>query len=254
VYPLQINLYTALAPNADRAFSVFFARCAADPACNASYPDLRAYFYRLVDQLNANPLLISLSANGTEQTVKIDGSLLIDVLFVGLYNPSVTASMPQMIYDISQGNHEILRERLALYFDTSSALGMQMSVQCAEEVPFNLPEDAYGAAQHVQPQIAAFYPASVQPLFAMCREWGSIPPDPRENLPIASDIPVLILAGDHDPITPPDWGRMVAQNMSHAYFREFPGHGHWVTRSSGCALSMALMFWNDPLQDPTNTC
>jgi pimeloyl-ACP methyl ester carboxylesterase len=254
VYPLQVNLYTALAPNAERAFNVFLDQCAADPTCSTSYPNLRAYFYQVVDQLNANPISVSLYAGGSEQTVRVDGGLLIDVLFVGLYNPAVTASMPQMIYDISQGNYDILRQRLALYFDTSGALGMQMSVQCTEEFPFNAPEEAYALAQNLQPQIADFYPASVQPLFAACKEWTSAPPDPRENLPVSSDIPTLVLAGDHDPITPPDWGRMVAQNLSHAYFHEFAGHGHWVTRSSNCALSMALAFWNEPEQDPGYVC
>lgn len=254
VYPLEVNLYTALAPNADRGFNVFFNRCAADPACNGSYPELRTYFYQLVDQLNDSPVPVSLYVRGAQQVVSLDGGLLIDVLFVGLYNPSVTASMPQMIYDVSRGNYDLLGDRLVLYFDGSGALGMQMSVQCAEEIPFNAPEEAYALAQNAQPQIAAFYPASVQPLFAACREWTGAAPDPRENLPVASDIPALILAGDHDPITPPDWGRMVAQNLSHAYYHEFPGHGHWVTRSSRCALSMALTFWNDPNQDPGHTC
>jgi pimeloyl-ACP methyl ester carboxylesterase len=254
VYPPQVNLYTALAPNADRAFSVFFTRCELDPGCSSSYPNLRAYFYQLVDQLNASPVSVSLRAGGAEHLVRVDGGLLIDVLFVGLYNPAVTRSMPQMIYDISQGNYNILHERLALYFDTSGALGMQMSVQCAEEIPFNAPEEAYVAAQNAAPQIAAFYPASVQPLFFACREWTMVAPDPRENLPVSSDIPALILAGDQDPITPPDWGRLAAQSLSHAYFHEFPGHGHWVTRSSDCALSTALTFWNDPTVDPGYVC
>jgi pimeloyl-ACP methyl ester carboxylesterase len=254
VYPLQVNLYTALAPNAERAFQVFFARCAADASCNASYPDLRGVFYRLVDQLNASPVSLPFSAGGAEYQVRVDGSLLIDVLFVGLYNPAVTASMPKMIHDISEGNFGILRERLTLYFDTSSALGMQMSVQCAEEIPLNAAQEAFTAAQGLMPAIAAFYPASVQPLFAACREWTAVAPDPRENLPVSSDIPTLILAGDHDPITPPDWGRVAAQNLSRSYFHEFTGHGHWVTRSSHCALSMALAFWNDPTQDPGFVC
>jgi pimeloyl-ACP methyl ester carboxylesterase len=253
-YPLQVNLYTSLAPNAERAFNVFFERCAADPACNASYPDLRTMFYQSVDQLNANPQFLSLAVGGVEPRIRLDGSLLIDVLFVGLYNPAVTASMPQMIYDIPRGNYEILQERLALYFDTTSALGMQMSVQCAEEFPLNAPEEAYAAAQGVQPQIAAFYPASVQPLFAVCTEWLSAAPDLRENQPVSSDVPALILAGDQDPITPPDWGRMVARDLSRSYFYEFAGRGHWVTRSSSCALSMALAFWNDPTVDPGYVC
>ena len=254
VYPLQVNLYTALAPNAERAFNVFFSHCAADPGCNSSYPDLSNVFYQAVDQLNATPTYVTVDAGGAEQSVRLDGGLLIDVLFVGLYNPAVTTSMPQMIYDIPQGKYDILRERLAPYFDPSSALGMQMSVQCAEEFPFDAAEEAYAAAQGVLPQLAAFYAASVQPLFDVCKEWTVTPPDPRENLPVISDVPALILAGDQDPITPPDWGRMVAQDLTHAYFHEFARQGHWVTRSSPCALSMALAFWNDPGVDPGYLC
>ena len=253
-YPLQVNLYTALTLNADRAFNAFFNACAADPNCSASHPDLRNVFYALVDRLNAQPVWVSLLADGGEQTVLLDGGLLMDVLFVGLYNPAVTASMPEMIEEIRQGDYSILRERLALYFDAAGALGMQMSVQCAEEIPFGTAEEAYAVAQGVQPQLAVFYPASVQPLFAVCKEWTGVPPDPRENVPVSADTPTLILAGDQDPITPPDWGRMVSQNLSHAYFHEFPGQGHWVTRSSPCALSMALTFWNDPNADPGSVC
>jgi pimeloyl-ACP methyl ester carboxylesterase len=253
-YPLQVNLYISLAPNAERAFNVFFDRCAGDPACNASYPDLRTVFFQLVDQLNASPISLSLSPGGVEQMIRLDGNLLIDVLFVGLYNPAVTASMPQMIYDVSKGDYGILRERLMLYFDTTSALGMQMSVQCAEEIPFSPAQEAYAVAQGVQPQIAAFYPASVQPLFDVCREWASIALDPRENQPVFSDLPVLILGGDQDPITPPAWGRMLTQELPRAYFHEFPGQGHWVARSSPCALSMARAFWTDPTVDPGHVC
>lgn len=253
-YPLQVNLYTALAPNADRAFSVFFNRCAADPACNATFPDLRNVFYGLVDQLNAQPVWVSLLTDGGEQSVLVDGGLFIDVLFVGLYNPAVTASMPQMIYDMRQGDYAILKDRLALYFDASGALGMQMAVQCTEEIRFNTVGDAYGAAQGVQPQIAAFYPASVEPLFAVCADWVTTPLDPRENLPVTSNVPALILAGEHDPITPPDWGRMVDTDLSNSYFHEFPGNGHWVTRSSPCALQMSLTFWDDPTANPGYIC
>jgi pimeloyl-ACP methyl ester carboxylesterase len=253
-YPLQVNLYTTLAPNAERAFNVFFDRCAADPNCSTTYPDLRSVFYGLVDQLNAQPVWVTLLVDSNDQSVRLDGNLLIDVLFVGLYNPAVTASMPQMIYDIRDGDYRILRERVTLYFDETGALGMQMAVQCTEEIPFNAPEDAYAAAQGVQPQIAAFFPASVKPLFAVCREWAPVPADPRENLPVSSSIPTLILAGEVDPITPPDWGRRVAADLSNAYFREFPGNGHWVTRSSSCALQMALAFWQNPTVDPGLVC
>jgi pimeloyl-ACP methyl ester carboxylesterase len=255
LYPLEVNLYTALAPNAERAFNVIFDDCAADPACNAAYPDLRAVFYGLVDQLNANPVTVNLSVGGNNVPVLLTGDLLIDVLFVGLYNPFVTASMPKMIYQIQRGEDSIvLRERLLLYFDTSSALGMGTSVQCAEEIPFNSGQEAFIAAQGIQPSIAAFFPESVQYLFAVCQGWTGATPDPRENQPVTSDIPALVLAGEFDPITPPAWGQMTAGHLTNSYYFEFQGNGHWVTRSSRCALSMALAFWDNPSVPPDASC
>jgi pimeloyl-ACP methyl ester carboxylesterase len=253
-YPLEVNLYTTLAPNADRAFNVFFDDCAADPTCNTSYPNLRTVFYNLVERLNASPATVSISVNGSNTPVSLTGDLLIDVLFGGLYNPVVTANMPKMIYQIQSGEYSILRNRLSLYFDTSSALGMGTSVQCAEEVPFNTIEDAYAAAQGVQPDIAAFFPDSVEYLFRLCQDWTGIAPDPHENQPVASDIPSLILAGAFDPITPPEWGRMTAGHLTNSYFFEFQGNGHWVTRSSRCALSIMMAFLDNPLTAPDATC
>jgi len=253
-YPLEVNLYTALASNAERAFNVLFDNCAADPICNAAYPNLKAVFYNLVDQLNANPVTVSFSAYGSDHTALLTGDLLIDVLFGGLYNPAVTASMPKMIYQIRNGEYSILRNRLSLYFDTSSALGMGTSVQCAEEVPFNSGQDAYTAAQGIQPEIAAFFPQSVQPIFTVCQDWTGNAPDPRENQPVDSDIPSLILAGEFDPITPPEWGQMTANHLSNSYYYEIRGNGHWVTRSSRCALEIMLAFLDNPSISPDTSC
>jgi pimeloyl-ACP methyl ester carboxylesterase len=252
-YPLEVNLYTSLASNTERAFNVLFDECAADPICNTSYPDLRQVFYNLVDQLNTSPARVPLSVGGTRYEVLLDGNRLIDVLFVGLYNPVVIASMPRMIYQIQQGEYSILRQRLSLYFDTSSALGMGISVQCAEEIPFNSVNDVYAAAQGVQPEIAAFFPKSVQYLFNICQDWIGNKPNPRENQPVTSDIPALILAGEFDPITPPVWGQMTASHLTHSNFFEFRGNGHWVTRSSNCALSIMLSFLDNP-DAPATDC
>ncbi|HLE16405.1 MAG TPA: alpha/beta hydrolase, partial [Anaerolineales bacterium] len=84
--------------------------------------------------------------------------------------------------------------------------------------------------------------------------WALVPPDPRENQPVHSDIPTLVLAGEIDPITPPEWGRLVAEDLSDAAFFEFPEVGHWVTRASPCAVEMALAFWEDPNSPVDSSC
>jgi pimeloyl-ACP methyl ester carboxylesterase len=228
--------------------------CSSDPDCRERYPELEDVFYQLVDDYNAEPLPILVSSGGAEYPARVDGGLLVDVLFVGLYNPFVASTMPRMIYDLREGRTGILREMLELYFDHSSALGMNLAVQCAEELPFSQPDEAFQAAQGVRPAIAAFFPTSVQPLFEACQEWSPASPDPRENQPVTSQVPALVLAGAFDPITPPSWGEMVAARLENAYFYELPANGHWVTRSSACALAMALDFWENPASDPVRIC
>ena len=57
-YPLAANIQLETAVNADRAFALFFAGCAADPACAVAYPDLEQVFAELVVQLNESPLVV----------------------------------------------------------------------------------------------------------------------------------------------------------------------------------------------------
>ena len=236
--PPQVNLYSQLAANAERAFNAFFAEY------QDQYPTLRDDFYALVARLNGNPGVLRVVKNdGRAVEVRVDGGLLIDVLFVGLYNPAVTARMPALIYAAANGDFEPLRGRVALYFDEGTALGMQMAVQCNEEIPFVGAGELAANAAGVQPQVAAFYTATMQALFAGCAGWLPAAPDPRENQPVTSDTPVLILAGSVDPITPPDWGRLALETLPNGQFFEFAGQDHWVTRSSGEALRMALEFW-----------
>jgi hypothetical protein len=47
---------------------------------------------------------------------------------------------------------------------------------------------------------------------------------------------------------------LVASGLTHADFYEFPANGHWVTRSSSCAIQVALAFWNDPTAAPDASC
>jgi len=252
-YPPQVHLYTALAPNAQRAFQALFRLCAADPGCSAAYPDLETVFYGLVERLTASPLPVTFSANGERYRARLDGGLLVDVLFTGLYNPQAAAAMPAMLYELERGETRRLQPRLALYLDPSSALGMNMAVQCNEEIPFSPPEEANLLAQEVHPAIASFFPASVQPLFAVCQEWG-LAVRAGENEAVTASTPVLILAGEFDPITPPEWGRLAASTLENARFFEFPANGHWVTRSSACALSLALAFWENPARPLDPAC
>lgn len=250
VYPLEGNLYTDLPANAQRAFDVFFNRCAADLYCSGQYPDLEDRFYTLVDSLDSQPASLDYRGN----SITLTGKLLVDVLFTGLYNPLVTADMPQMIAEIEIGEYALLRERIALYFEPGTALGMQMSVQCREEIPFGSVDDLHASSMAARPQVASTFENSTLPLLEACAIWGVPAADPVENQPVNSDVPALILAGEGDPVTPPAWAQETANQLSSSYYYSFAGMGHWVARSNSCAIDLIIEFLRTPTVRPSTSC
>ncbi len=77
-------------------FESVFDECAADPACAAAYPDLRARFSALVEQLNQTPLTL-------DEYTTVDGDSLHRYTFP--YNPAVQniPYQPQLIAELEQG-------------------------------------------------------------------------------------------------------------------------------------------------------
>ena len=90
--------------------------------------------------------------------------------------------------------------------------------------------------------------------FAICENWPVEKADPAVRQPVISDIPTLILAGEFDPVTPPEYGQMVAEHLSNSNFFEFPTIGHSVAVANECARSIAAAFLENPNTRPDASC
>jgi hypothetical protein len=62
------------------------------------------------------------------------------------------------------------------------------------------------------------------------------------------------MAGEYDPITPPAWGRHVAETLENSYLFEYPGVGHGASTVVGCPRDMMIAFLNDPTTPPDSAC
>ncbi len=253
-YPPQVNLYTTWASNAGRAFDMLFDACAADADCSAFYPDLRTVFYALVDHLNADPITVVVSTGDGGVPVVVDGDRLMDVVFMGMYRADVIPALPHLIYEVNEGSTEQLAGHLPVYLTFTASTGMRNSVQCREEVPFSSFEDVLAESAGVQPQVADFFAGRLEGFYGVCEMWGAGQADPVENQAVVSDIPALVLAGEFDPITPPEWGELAAATLSNSTVVRFPGVGHWVLRSGPCGWEVALDFLDDPERTPDASC
>lgn len=251
-YPMNIHINHEFALSAARAFDLIFEGCAADTTCDSRYPDLETTFYRVIDNLNNNPALVSLSRG----EVYIDGDDIIDLTFGSLYTfygPDGVSWIPQMITIADRGDLQDLASAFEVMFaDSNFSEGMYYSVLCREEVPFDSYETARSLTADLQSQIQDHY---VTPsMFNICDAWESGQIDPEKKEPVNSDIPALVLTGQYDPITPPSYNRIIAETLSNSFFYEIPGIGHGAMRGNKCALDIGLQFLDDPTSEPDASC
>lgn len=242
VAPQDMRLPLHTARDAQRALDRLIADCAADGACAAAFPalgaDTRALFARLeaerpvvrgVHPRTGLPLEMPLSRR--------DAAL---VVFRALYVPELASLLPRVLTDAAAGNYQGL---LALAFSSAPegdkrdmAIGMHLSVVCAEDIARITPAD------RVDADASGFLGAAMfDAQYAACSFWpkGDVPEG--YYAPVTSERPVLILSGADDPVTPPAWGDHVAPHLPKSRHFVVPGAGH-ITLTRGCVPKLVEQF------------
>ena len=103
------------------------------------------------------------------------------------------------------------------------ALGMHNSVMCTEDLPF-IDRDAIDFEALERTYIGTM---QFEALETICSVWPRGPIDAGFNEPLATDIPVLLLSGTADPITPPSYAEKALVEMTnHRHIvNTLQGHG-----------------------------
>lgn len=250
----QNNIFLDSPANQQRAFRHLFDSCAADEACNRHYPNLEKVFYGLVDQLDANPVRLTLRDNKTQQShpAILDGYALQGILFQSLYASDFARTAPHLLYSAKQGDYAVLSAFVSLVtFDRTMSYGMYFSVMCAEDADFAASDLDLSK---LEPRIAEFNRTSAVDALEFCNHWNVEALGPETDQEISSDIPTLLLSGSFDPVTPASNAQLAAAGLSRSYLYEFPRGGHGQLFDSDCADSVIGAFWENPSQAPDASC
>jgi pimeloyl-ACP methyl ester carboxylesterase len=216
VAPLDYKLPLPFGKGVDHAIERLLADCAADAKCNAAFPDLRKEWAAVVAQMDKGPVTFDTlnPVTGQKQQVTMTREGFGENVRLMLYQPTVLSLMPLVIHEMAQQNFA----RFAFFAyqvfrgtDAGIARGMQLSVICAEDIPYIKESDIAPALSHT------FYGETRTRLYMKaCAQWphGEVPAKFRE--PIKSDIPVLMLSGELDPVTPPDAATPLLKGLPNA--------------------------------------
>jgi ABC-type multidrug transport system ATPase subunit/pimeloyl-ACP methyl ester carboxylesterase len=260
VLPLEKSLFVEGSTTIAKTILHLLDTCANDDECNNAYPDLQEVLFEVVDRLDADPVPITVTNPLDEQSYDalLTGNSVLSNLVAILYQTNLIPSLPQAIYDVYHGDYELLTQlssiRLTLFDATSR--GMMLSVLCTEDLIDRTPEDLLNVRAALPRQLAGT--ASSEAIveygsFGICGNWPVEQSDASTKEPVVRDIPTLILGGEFDPVTPPEYGELVAKNLSHSYNFELPGVGHFIIAEE-CARSIAGNFFDDPTRAPDGRC
>ncbi len=236
--PNSLALGEDFARNLDDALKAQFARCTAEPACKKQFGDPAQTLYQLRDALRANPHEVSFRDPQSYQTVKqlLDEDALASVVRMFAYTPATAALLPLSIDAAAHGDVGPLLGQAKLLSGELSELmgsGMQYSVICSEDADLLTarPEDAQ----------TILGTRMVEALKAVCSVWpkGTRPAD--FHAPLKTDKPVLLLAGQYDPVTPPRYADEVAKGLPNARVLVLKGQAHNVM-AAGCTPQLIQHF------------
>ena len=226
----EFIVYMDAGRDGQSALEQFLGRCEADESCNNTFPNLRAEFADLLARVEANPAEITFPHPVTNKPVDltVTRELITSMVFNTLYVPDLVALLPLSIHVAYTEENYVPLISQAFLVNAGVYDGMFYAVTCTEDAPFISAEEA---AQRSEGTV--FGDRTVD-FAAACETWpqGVVSAEFRE--PIVSDVPVLILSGEADPITPPYHAEKVAESLTnelHLVFADM-GHGNLASRCS----------------------
>ena len=257
-YPPNVNRYESLPTGFLTAVNAMLAACADSADCNEAYPDLDERLSDVLDSAAAEPLPITVDSpvDGAPLRTETGDADLARGLFSALYSADSVRVLPYLIDQLSRGNAAPLLPLAQQDIDYRDYFteGLDLSIECAEEVPFNdFPR--LGEALAADPLLKHFHLADG--LRPECATWAVPALSDIENQAVASGIPTLILNGGYDPVTPLTYGEAAAAALTTRYLYSFPAMGHgalWASTDDECPASIAEQFLTDPAAEPDASC
>jgi pimeloyl-ACP methyl ester carboxylesterase len=206
-----------------RAIDILFERCRVDTKCNSAYPHLREDFAAMFQRVREGAEAVVHDADGRTARVRPGVEALAEGIRHRLYGDTGN-SLAGMIHRAAEGDlgpivQAAVDAQLAL--NGQLAQGLLLSVSCAEHIPYITDEMA--ARETAGTFLGDLRIREEQ---AACAQWvrGSVPADVHAL--VQSNVPVLLISGYRDPVTPPSFAERVAKELPNSLLVVFPEASH----------------------------
>lgn len=224
----------------DRALERLLADCAVDAACNGAFPKLKEELAAVLARFEKGPIQVNVVNPKTNQSESVSFSKAVFVERVRriLYQLGPSSQLPLFIHLIYQGNYAPLTAGLVPPPEnpaTSMAIGLYLTATCSESV-WRITEE------EIQRETRGAFIGDnrLRRHRAACREWvrGPVPKNFFE--PLKSDVPVLMLSGELDGATPPEYSTAMLTHLPNGRQVLIPNEAHGY--QSPCLVNLVAAF------------
>ncbi|MGX9462760.1 alpha/beta hydrolase [Shewanella sp. A14] len=223
VVPMQQSV-VAIGDSIERGLNVLWRDCKSTPACQQQFPDL-VDEYNKVDQLLANaPISQQVRDPQTDEPSDflLTRGKFSSAIRMAMYMANIRALIPHAIHQAAQGNYQPILGIYTLTADSAGiAMGMHASVVCGEDI--------HRITDQMRKDAKESYISGnmLEGLEKTCQAWPMPKVDDNFSEPIHSDIPTLLLSGELDPATPPNWGALAQEKLTKSkhFIAPYATHG-----------------------------
>jgi pimeloyl-ACP methyl ester carboxylesterase len=218
-----------------RALGLLFEACRADPRCVSAAGDPSASLDGVLARFEDGAISQRVTLpDGRVEALRLHRDVFLDWLRTRMYSAATAVELPLLLRraatdgDLGWLLQEVIDGQRALREGDNWFSGLWLSVTCAEDVPL-ITERAVERAT----RDTIFGDYRVRRHQQACREWpqGVVPAGFEEF--VRADVPVLVISGELDPVTPPSAGRDILVDLT--------GARHVVARQGHIATDLACM-------------
>jgi pimeloyl-ACP methyl ester carboxylesterase len=230
----------------ERALNGILDECLADKDCRAAFPEIKAETKKVLETLIQGPVEVEVNYPlGSKNTrrVRLSRDLAAEAVRYMLYQSRFAGRVPLYLHLAAGGNYKPLAEAALMFRERivgSDSTGLYISVTCAEDLPFIKPGE--GERKAVGTFLGDY---RLRQQREDCALWptGTVPKNYAE--PTRSDVPVLILSGQWDPVTPPSNGDAAAKGLTNSLHVVVPSGGHGFGGLDGveCVTDLMVRFF-----------
>ncbi|HVF63840.1 MAG TPA: alpha/beta fold hydrolase [Casimicrobiaceae bacterium] len=227
VAPPTLKISLGVWPTRERSLDALFASCEATPSCASAHPDLKALLTRIRDELGADGKDVDIvdPRTGERETVRLTYAAVLAGLHPLTYVPELAVTLPEILKRGVAGDWSPLfavAQMVTGDMAEQMNVALHYTVTCTEDTP-RIGVDDRALLKDLRSR------AIVERVLSVCDVWpkGRLPK--HAGQPVTSAVPVLMLSGALDPVTPPSYAEEVAKTLSNAKHVVAGGYGHIVS-------------------------